>query len=150
MAADTLHALGLVDDAERERFFRRLRGIASTSYAPFQGVQLERMVPAPRAPAVPGLHLLGAELYADGVVLRWVFIAPSADPGEGGEHRPPEAFSLWDDTGTAYNPQGGGWVPGHHLRGETAFVPAVPEGAERLFVAADRHRFELDLGPQPR
>ena len=62
------------------------------------------------------------------------------------EYRPPEAYSLWDDVETAYDPQGGGWIPGHHLRGDTAFVPAVPDTATRLYVAADRHRFELDLG----
>jgi hypothetical protein len=58
----------------------------------------------------PGLHLLAAELYRDGVLLRWLFVAPSGSSergGQGGEHKPPAAFSLWYDAGTAYTPQGG-------------------------------------------
>jgi hypothetical protein len=147
VAVETLHALGVIDDGERDSFFRRLRGVASTSYAPFRGVALRRVVVAPTAPEAPGLRLLGAELYEDGVVLRWVFVSPTSPTGSptGGEYRPPQAYSLWDDVDTAYDPQGGGWIPGHHLRGDTAFVPAVPDAATQLYVAADRHRFELDL-----
>jgi len=144
VAFDTLYGLGLLDDGERDRFYRRLRSITSTAYAPFRGVELERVAVAPGAPAGPGLHLLAAEMYADGVVLRWVFVAPP--PGTAGaRYQPPEAFSLWDDAGTVYSPQGGGWVPGHHLRGDTAFVPAVPPEARRLQVAAGEERFELEL-----
>jgi hypothetical protein len=146
-AFETLNALGLVTEADRERFFRRLREITSTAYAPFRGVELKRVVRADPARETPGLHLLGAELYADGVLLRWLFVSPPANPDSatGGEHRPPAAFSLWDDAGTAYTPQGGGWIPGHHLRGDTAFVPAVPAAATKLEAAAGRHRFELQL-----
>jgi hypothetical protein len=146
-AFETLDALGLVTEADRERFFRRLREITSTAYAPFRGVELERVVKGPPAREIAGLHLLGAELYRDGVLLRWLFVSPPSDPDRGGhrEHRPPEVFSLWDDAGTAYTPQGGGWIPGHHLRGDTAFVPAVPPQATRLHVAAGRHRYELAL-----
>ncbi len=148
VALEALHGLGLLDDAERDSFFRRLRAVASTTYDPFRGVNLQRVVVAPRAPDSPGLRLLAAELYDDGVVLRWAFVAPASPGGApaSGEYRPPEAYSLWDDVETAYDPQGGGWIPGHHLRGDTAFVPAVPENATKLYVAADRHRFELDLG----
>jgi hypothetical protein len=148
-AFETLDALGLVTEGDRERFFRRLREITSTTYAPFRGVELERVVKGPPAREVSGLHLLAAELYRDGVLLRWLFVSPPADPdrGGGGEHRPPQAFSLWDDAGTAYTPQGGGWIPGHHLRGDTAFVPAVPREATRLHAAAGRHRYELPLRP---
>src|SRR3981081_4644629 len=38
VAVETLHSLGLLDEAERDSFFRRLRGVASTTYAPFRGV----------------------------------------------------------------------------------------------------------------
>lgn len=146
-AFEALNALGLVTEADRERFFRRLREITSTAYAPFRGIELKRVVTADPAHETPGLHLLAAELYGDGVLLRWLFVSPPANPDNtaGAEHRPPAAFSLWDDAGTAYTPQGGGWIPGHHLRGDTAFVPAVPPGATRLEVAAGRHRFELQL-----
>ena len=146
-AFDTLAALGLVTEADRERFFRRLREITSTAYAPFKGVHLRRVVRAPAARELPGLHLLSAEIYTDGVLLRWLFVAPPADPERGGaEHRPPQSFSLWDDVETAYTPQGGGWIPGQHLRGDTAFVPAPPPQATRLLIAAGRHRHELALG----
>jgi hypothetical protein len=147
VAVETLHNLGVLDDAERDSFFRQLRGVASTTYAPFRGVNLRGVVIAPPAPDTPGLRLLAAELYDDGVVLRWVFVAPSSPTAAAAsaEYSPPEAYSLWDDVETAYDPQGGGWIPGHHLRGDTAFVPAVPENAKKLYVAADRHRFELDV-----
>lgn len=150
VAIEALAAVGLIDEADRERFFGRLREITSTAYAPFRGIRLRSVVRAAPDPDVPGLHLLAAELYADGVVLRWVFVAPpsAADTmGGAADHRPPQTFSLWDDAGTAYSPQGGGWVPGHHLRGDTAFVPGVPADATRLHVAADRHRFEVALRP---
>jgi len=148
VAVETLHNLGLLDEAERDSFFRRLRGVASTTYAPFRGVNLRGVVIAPPAPDTPGLRLLAAELYDDGVVLRWVFVAPSSPTAAAAstEYSPPEAYSLWDDVESAYDPQGGGWIPGHHLHGDTAFVPAVPDNAKRLYVAADQHRFELDLG----
>jgi hypothetical protein len=148
VAVEVLHGLGLLDDAERDSFFRRLRAVASTSYDPFRGVDLKRVVVAPPAPDALGLRLLAAELYDDGVVLRWVFTAPASPAGAtpSAEYRPPEAYSLWDDVETAYDPQGGGWIPGHHLRGDTAFVPAVPDESTKLYVAADSHRFELDLG----
>ncbi len=148
-AFETLNALGLVTEADRERFFRRLREITSTAYAPFKGVELQRVVRSATARETPGLHLLAAELYRDGVLLRWLFVSPSANPERAGadDHKPPAAFSLWDDAGTAYTPQGGGWIPGHHLRGDTAFVPAVPASATKLEVAAGRHRFELELRP---
>jgi len=149
VAIETLHALGLVDARQRDELFDELREISSTSYAPFEGVQLRRVVTAPQASDSPGLHLLSAELYEDGTVLRWLFVAPPAEgpAPPGALYRPPRSFALWDDADTAYTPQGGGWVQGHHLRGDTAFVPAVPESATRLQVAADAERFTLDLTP---
>ncbi len=147
-AFEALDALGLMTEADKERFYRRLREITSTSYVPFRGVELKRVVRADAGHDAPGLHLLAAELYADGVILRWVFVAPGAGSGRpAAGHRPPEAFALWDDAGTAYTPQGGGWIPGHHLRGDTAFVPAVPARATRLEVAAGSERYRLELRP---
>lgn len=146
-AFETLNALGLMTEADRERFFRRLREITSTAYAPFRGIELRRVVRASPVREVPGLHLLAAELYRDGVILRWLFVSARAesDRADEGAHRPPQTFAVWDDAGTAYTPQGGGWIPGHHLRGDTAFVPAVPPAATRLEVAAGRQRYELEL-----
>ena len=148
VAIETLSGLGLVTREEREELFGELREISGTTYAPFEGVRLVRTVQAPRASDRAGLHLLAAELYEDGVVLRWLFVSPSPDgpAAPGTLYRPPQTFSLWDDGGTAYTPQGGGWVQGHHLRGDTAFVPAVPSDAGRLHVAADEERFTLELG----
>jgi len=147
VAIETLNALGLVTSEERDGFFGELREISSTTYAPFEGVRLRRVVPAPGVTDHPGLHLLSAELYEDGVVLRWLFVSPSPDsPAPPGTHyRPPQTFSMWDDLDTAYTPQGGGWVQGHHLRGDTAFVPAVPGSTTRLHVAADDERYTLEL-----
>jgi hypothetical protein len=146
-AFETLAALDLVTDGDREQFFQRLREITSTTYAPFEGTHLLRAVPAPAHPDAPGLHLLAAELYEDGVLLRWLFVQPRGRgaAAERAGHRPPESFTLWDDAGTAYTPQGGGWLAGEHLRGDTAFVPAVPETATRLHVGAGPQRFELEL-----
>jgi hypothetical protein len=147
VAVETLAALGLVSREEREQLFAELREISGTTYAPFEGVRLQRVVQAPPASDRPGLHLLGAELYEDGVVLRWLFVSPPADgpAAPGTLYRPPQTFSLWDDADTAYTPQGGGWVQGHHLRGDTAFVPAVPAEVEQLHVAADEERYTLPL-----
>jgi hypothetical protein len=147
VAIETLSALGLVNREEREQLFAELREISGTTYAPFEGVRLQRTVQAPPASDRPGLHLLGAELYEDGVILRWLFVSPAPDESAapGTRYRPPQTFSLWDDAGTAYTPQGGGWVQGHHLRGDTAFVPAVPQGVEQLHVAADEERYTLSL-----
>jgi hypothetical protein len=148
VAFETLAALDLVTDGDRDQFFERLREITSTSYAPFEGTQLVRTVTAAPHPEAPGLHLLGAELYEDGVNLRWVFVQPRGrgPAAERTGHRPPESFTLWDDAGTAYTPQGGGWLAGEHLRGDTAFVPKVPAEASTLYVGAGPHRFELSLG----
>ena len=46
VAFETLSALGLLSEGDRERFFSRLRDITSTSYEPFNGVELERVVVA--------------------------------------------------------------------------------------------------------
>src|SRR3977135_2782161 len=78
VAVETLHSLGLLDEAERDSFFRRLRGVASTTYATLRRVTLRGVVIAPPAPDAPGLRLLAAELYEDGVVLRSVFVAPAS------------------------------------------------------------------------
>ncbi len=147
VAFETLAALDLVTTGDRDQFFERLREITSTSYSPFEGTQLQCTVTAPPHPEAPGLHLLGAELYEDGVVLRWVFVQPRGrgPAAERTGHRPPESFTLWDDAGTAYTPQGGGWLAGEHLRGDTAFVPRVPAEASRLHVGAGALRFELAL-----
>jgi hypothetical protein len=147
VAIETLSGLGLVSREEREQLFGELREISGTTYAPFEGVRLDHVVQAPPASDQPGLHLLGAELYEDGVVARWLFVSPPSDgPAPPGTlYRPPQTFSLWDDVGTAYTPQGGGWVQGHHLRGDTAFVPAIPAEARELHIAADEQRFELEL-----
>jgi hypothetical protein len=149
VAMETLAALDLVSEGDREQIFERLREITATTYAPFQGLRLQRTVVAPPPAESPGLHLLAAELYEDGVVLRWVFVAPrgSGAVAERAAHRPPESFTLWDDVDTPYTAQGGGWVTGEHLRGDTAFVPAVPPEATRLRVGAGPDRFELELGP---
>lgn len=148
VAFETLASLGLLTDGDRDQFFERLREITSTTYAPFEGLQLLRTVVAPPHPDAPGLHLLGTELYDDGVLLRWIFVAPRGrgPAAERAGHRPPESFTLWDDAGTAYTPQGGGWLAGEHLRGDTAFVPAVPPEATKLSMGAGPYRFELQLG----
>lgn len=147
-AFEAVDRLGLLTEGDRERFFRRLSDISTTSYVPFRGIELERVCVAPRSTEAPGLHLLAAELYGDGVILRWLFVAPAhgaRDAADPHAYRPPETFSLWDDAGTAYTPQGGGWIAGHHLRGDTAFVPHVPRAATKLSIAAGRLRYGLDL-----
>jgi hypothetical protein len=149
VALETLAALDLVTEGDREQIFERMREITATTYAPFEGLRLLRTVAAPTPPDAAGLHLLAAELYEDGVVLRWVFVQPrgSGAAAERAVHRPPESFTLWDDVDTPYTAQGGGWVVGEHLRGDTAFVPAVPPDATQLRVGAGSDRFELELGP---
>ena len=146
-AFETLNALGLVTEADRERFFRRLREITSTAYAPFRGVELRRVVRAGPARESPGLHLLAAELYGDGVLLRWLFVSPAGQPRQRRGRRAPAAGRLL----ALGRRRDGRYASGRRLDPRTP--PARGYGlraggtrrATRLEIAAGRHRFELQL-----
>lgn len=95
----------------------------------FTGAQLLRVVAASAREfsAIPSP--LGAELYEDGVVVRWV----EATPERGG--MPEHPVRVTDDLGTRFRMSvGGGRRIGLHVHHEVGLVPAVPQEASVLYV----------------
>ncbi len=104
------------------------RGVADRLPA-FTGAQLLRVVAASAREFSELPSLLGADLYTDGVVVRWVVAAP--EPGRVPELR----VRVTDDLGTEYRMfAGGGHRRGMHVHQEMALVPAVPHQANVLSV----------------
>jgi hypothetical protein len=73
-------------------------------------------------------------LFDDGVMVQWMIPGPLPDWAyeiDADEHRPD--LELHDDRGTVYRDAHGGSSGGDDsFRGETAFVPAVPDDATAL------------------
>jgi hypothetical protein len=85
----------------------------------------------------PGLRVLSVELYADGVIVRYVvvdFVPPSA----GDAWKWPQ-LEIGDDVGTEYEQVGAsaGSGDGGPLRGEIRFIPEVPSTAALVTVQTD-------------
>lgn len=95
----------------------------------FTGARLRRVI-APKPNALSDLpRPLGAELYEDGVVVRWAQAAP--EPGG----MPDLRVRVTDDVGTQFRMfAGGGHRIGVHAHQEMALVPAVPPDARVLYV----------------
>ena len=95
----------------------------------FTGAQLRRVI-APSPKVFSDLpRPLGAELYEDGVVVRWMQAAP--EPGA----MPDLRVRVTDDVGTQFRMFAGrGGRLGLHARQEMALVPAVPRDARVLYV----------------
>ena len=95
----------------------------------FSGARLRRVI-APHPNAFSDLpRPLGAELYDDGVIVRWA----QAAPGPGG--MPDLRVRVTDDVGTQFRMfAGGGHRVGLHAHQEMALVPAVPPDARVLYV----------------
>ncbi len=107
----------------------------------FTGVQLLRVVAAGATEFSQLPSLVGADLYADGVVVRWVEPAPDAG-------RMPELrVRVSDDLGTEYRMfAGNGGRLGTRMHQQMALVPAVPRQASVLSVElASGARFGLAL-----
>ena len=162
------YAVGLLSDAERSAWMKRLAAIVNTARrdvpgegkaAPFgadattdtrepgldqrdaSGLDLVRVIAGPFEPAGV-LSLASVELYGDGVALRWNLRALPNLPLEDQLPR----FELQDDVGTRYisrRRRAGGEATA--LRGETYFSPCVPERATQLHAAADKHEFRIAL-----
>jgi hypothetical protein len=104
----------------------------------FQGTDIRRVIVVPDQNDAE-VKLLTVELYADGVIVRYVvpsFVWPVQDL-----NAPlPEDFGaevIGDDTGTEYQfEQGGGSaVDGSPYRASATFTPSVPPAATKLRVA---------------
>jgi hypothetical protein len=93
------------------------------------GFDLQRVIPINRALGDDFL-IVSVELYDAGVVVRWVGLPQAEDPGR---WEPPR-LELHDDCATEYRPSGSAWSGHVTARGETAFIPEVPDKASALQV----------------
>lgn len=131
-------------------------------------VELLRVLPGPPEAQI-GLSVTTAEMYADGVVLRWHLPVQLSKqqrelPQRDGRFAAAEArresipdFRLSDDVGTSYEPLAQVWPMGIGLEHaddhdqvinwQSSFSPAVPPDATQLeLVDGARRRFVLALG----
>jgi hypothetical protein len=124
----------------------------------------------------PGLlRILALIVYEDGVEVDWLFSLPpnvdtfAAERGAVAQeldalprdeqvrrlqdrdrqlrwHATPREFALSDDTGTAYERQGGGAHGGFvTIRGQQGFSPTIPREATEIYVDADGVRFAVTV-----
>jgi hypothetical protein len=83
------------------------------------------------------VKLLAAELFEDGIVIRWARRSfPRLAPGEPEPaFGPTDGFRVGDDVGTRYEVVAGGVsAAGDGYQGMSAFIPAVPSTARWLVV----------------
>jgi hypothetical protein len=104
----------------------------------FKGAQFVRQIPAPNDSVRPvwggQLRLIGFEIYEDGLVLRWLFVAdrsPGAHDREALLLSRIRTCTLHDDCGTRYLPSSfaGGARSDGTQRVEISFMPSLPTGA---------------------
>jgi hypothetical protein len=124
----------------------------------------------------PGLlRILALIVYEDGVEVDWLFsLPPNVDTFAAQRdavareldalprdeqvrrlqdrdrqlrwHATPREFALSDDTGTAYEMQGGGAHGGFAaIRGQQGFSPTLPRDATEIYVDADEVRFAVTV-----
>lgn len=108
----------------------------------FTGARLRRVIAASASEFSDLPSMLSAELYEDGVIVRWAEAAP--EPGRTSDPR----VRVTDDLGTQFHMfAGGGHRRGVHVHQEMALVPAVPRQATVLYVElASGARLSLELG----
>lgn len=115
--------------------------------AGFRGDHLRSVLLVADRDAEADLKVQSLELYDDGVVLRWMrperwwMRMPDSLVGDDNEF---PNFSLSDDQGTDYEAQGGGASGGLTLRGESVFMPGVPDETRVLMVTAQGWSVEID------
>lgn len=114
--------------------------------AGFRGDHLRTVLRVADQDTEADLKVQSLELYDDGVVLRWMrperwMRMPDSLVGDDNEF--PD-FSLSDDQGTDYEAQGGGASGGLTLRGESVFMPGVPDETLVLMVTAKGWSVEID------
>jgi hypothetical protein len=136
-------------------------GEEAESFADFLGLDLRRVVMAPRQDQ-HSVRVLAVELYADGVIARFLVLG-ATDLSRfaeiaGDDPAGRVSFSLDDDLGTAYRwsatgstlvlaageaggPSGGKPI----LRGDAVFVPAVPPEATQLTLVTVEGLVEVPL-----
>ena len=107
------------------------------------------------------LQIATAELYADGLVLRWrshagmvspPSVAEPGDPTAAGWY-PPAPVSLTDDVGTEYRHVHTGQVirvAGGPVAGTSTFATTVPAAATQLIAEVGEQRLTLALGGSAR
>jgi hypothetical protein len=138
-------------------------GTEAESFDEFVGLDLRRVVAAPRQDQ-HSVRVLAVELYADGVIARFLILGAkdlSGFAGVAGDDAVGRvSFSLDDDLGTSYRwlktgstlvlagsdlegPTGGVGAP--ILRGDAVFVPAVPPEATQLTIVTVEGLVEIPL-----
>lgn len=166
----TLRALDLLDEGfaerlraeARERSRKRQRDLPT--HPPFTGRRLLRVLIGPPV-RQRGLRITGAELYTDGVMVRWhrAQLGRACDgswPTLADETQVPDPswalaprLRLFDSLGTVYllvAGDGGAYGDYSGLEftyGGTAFTPGVSEEAGALWACQGDDRFELLGGP---
>jgi hypothetical protein len=94
-------------------------------------------------------RLQSAELYEDGLIVRWVALKYSLDlerEHESALELPDPQVRVSDDAGTEYDSDGGGAGAGlRGCRGYAEFVPAPPDNATRLTVIGGSWRGDLQI-----
>ncbi len=138
-------------------------GTEAESFDDFVGLDLRRVVMAPRQDE-HSVRVLDLELYADGVIVRFLVLGARDLSGfagiAGDDPAGRVSFSLTDDLGTAYEwtktgstlvlagDQPGGSTGGARapiLRGDAVFVPAVPAEATQLTIVTVEGLVEIPL-----
>jgi hypothetical protein len=138
-AIAVLERLGVLTEDEGMRWHRRAleadpdydEDDEDDDWPEYDARELRRVLLGPLEETA-GLRVTSVELYAGAVVVRW-----NAAPGARLVDDMEPDLALSDDAGTDYAPIGGGAGSGGgaRMRGETTFVPGVPQTATRLTLA---------------
>ena len=111
----------------RDEETTRAAQAAALAFSQGGGVRLQRVLPLD-AP-LGHLRLVSLELYEDGVVVRWLGQADTAGS--------PLMVRVDDDVDTYYYPAGTGAFGNAQVRrGESCFVPRVPDLASTLVISS--------------
>jgi hypothetical protein len=119
----------------------------------FTGLNLRRVLVAPKGFNHEDVKVLAIELYDDGLIVRWVcpgLELPVPDFADSDtatvETFDLPSFEVRDDVGTRYRIEGasGGDAVGA-VRGESVYVPAIPAEARKLTVVTGARSVELNL-----
>jgi hypothetical protein len=112
----------------------------------FCGFELLRVIVVRQDPERADLRIQTVELYADGVTVRWVRLAPEGRRQDRQSSIDRSPFTLVDDLGTAYrlvSGQSGGAEASE--RGHWDYMPQVPTQATSLTIAATDWSLPIQL-----
>jgi hypothetical protein len=148
-AIEVLERLGLLSEDEGMQWFDRAlqvdpdyeEGDDADDLPDYEGRELRRVLLGPLDEA-GGVRVTSVELYEDAVMVRW-----SVSAGGRMDYDAEPELELSDDAGTDYgliDGSSGSTSASEWVRGESTYVPGVPETATRLVVGG---RVTFELGP---